>query len=313
MKNNKKIYLVTMLALLVCGQELSAMGSARKAAQRIWDYKFALVGTGLVGNAVHEYKSSREWVKQELIRVIKTSAISVAPKSEWPRLLKSLYGVGDTIPDMQLFFVRYQDNSLIPCIESGRIDNIVCFRINDAGQLALMSSKPNEFGFCAEDIYPIIKHEEEHVKARHVEQKLAVQAAFTPFNFFMGAGAYKAASACSKGVFGPKKLAVECVAAGVGLGAYCFARMSNYYLEKAHDRQCERVADGAVLGSDEKLIKTHLSFFERAKAIREELKKDNPSHETLDDMHPFDRPHLTDSERILAAQAELARREVAKK
>ena len=313
MKNNKKIYLVAMLALLVCGQELSAMVSARKAAQRIWDYKFALVGIGLVGNAVHEYKSSREWVKQELMRVIQTSQIAGVPEMEAPKLLKSLGEVGNTIPDMQLFFVRYQDDSLIPCMESGRIDNIVCFRINDAGQLALMSSKPNRFGFCAEDLYPIIKHEKEHVEERHVEKKLAVKAAFTPFNFFTGACTYKAISSCARKVSGSKQLAVECVAVGAGLGAYWCAHMSNYYVEKAHDRHCERVADGAVLRSDEKMIKTHLSFFERSKKIREELKKEDPFRRTLDDMHPLERPHLTDSERIVAAQAELARREAAQK
>ena len=313
MKNNKKIYLLTALTMLACGQELSAMGAARKAAQHLWDYKFALVGTGLVGNAAFEYKHSREWVKQELMRVIQTSPIARVPKNEAPKLLKSLHEVGNTIPNMKLFFVRYQDNSLIPCIESSRIDNIVCFRINDAGQLALVSSKPNRFGFCAEDLYPIIKHEKEHVESRHVEERLAVKAAFTPLNFFAGVGAYKAVSACAQRVSGPKKLAVECVAAGVGLGTYCCARMSNYYAEKAHDRHCERVADGAVLRSDEEMIKTHLSFFERAEKIKQELKEEDPSYQTLDDMHPFDRPHLTDSKRILAAHAELARREVAKK
>lgn len=301
------------LTVLACGQELSAMGAARKAAQFAWNNKFALVGTGVVGSAVLEYKASREQVKQELMGIIQTLPIASAPKDEAPRLLKSLYEIGDTIPNMKLFFIRYQDSSLIPCIESSRMDNIVCFRINDAGQLALVSKKPNRLGFCSEDLYPIIRHEKEHVEGRHIEERLAVKAAFTPFNFFAGVGAYKAAASCARKVSGSKKVAAECVAAGVGLGAYFCARMSNYYAEKAHDRHLERVADGAILRSDEKMIKTYLSFFERAQRIHQELKEEDPSYQTLEDMHPLDRSHLTDSERILSAQAELARREAAKK
>ena len=84
MKNNKKIYLLTVFTLLACGQEMSAMGSARKAAQFAWSNKFVLVGTGMVGTAAFEYKNSCKPVKQEPIRVIGTSPIVAAQKHEAP-------------------------------------------------------------------------------------------------------------------------------------------------------------------------------------------------------------------------------------
>lgn len=311
MKIKKNI--VAFLALAAFSQEICAMNAAKKIVHTAWNNKFALVGTGLVGNAVLEYRDAREQIKQELIRIIQTSPIAVAPQSEGPRLLEALYGIGATIPNMKLFFIRYQDNSLIPCIESGRIDNLVCFRINDAGQLALVSNKPNEFGFCADDLYPIIKHEKKHVEERHVEQKAALKTAFTPFNFFVGIGAYKTVLSGAQKVGGIRSGAAACIAAGMGGVAYCCACMSDFYIEKAHDRYCERVADAAVLSADTKTVKTHLSFFERAQEIRQQCKKEDPSFAMLEDIHPLARPHLTDSERIAAAQNELARREAANK
>jgi hypothetical protein len=308
---NKKICVGMFLALVAFSQEVCAMNAGRKIAQMAWSNKFALVGTGLVGNAVLEYKNARQQIKQQLIRIIKTSPIARVPEREAHRLFPSLTEVGATIPDMQLFFIRYQDDSLVPCIESGRIDNIVCFRINDAGQLALVSSTPNAFGFCADDLYPIIKHEKEHVEKRHIEQKVALKVAFTPFNFFTGVGAYKAVLYGAQKVAGIRSGAAACIAVGMGLGAYYCAHKSNFYVEKAHDRYCEKVADGAVLRADKKTIETQLSFFERSQEIDRQSKKEDPSFKTLEDIHPLSRPHLTDSERIEAARAELARREAA--
>jgi hypothetical protein len=304
MKNNKKIYVLTLLIAVVCHQEMSAMGSAQKVAQHLWNYKFALVGTGFIGKAVLEYQNSREWVKQEVMKAIHTSPKAFIPPHEAPRLLKSLGEVVDTIPDGKLFFIRYQDYFPIPCIESSRIGNLVCFRINEAGQLALLSKQPNRFGFCSEDLYPIIKHENQHMASRHVEGKLSLTAAFTPFNFFTGVGAYKAVAYAARKVSGPKQLVGHCVAAGIGLGAYWCARTSNYSIKKAYDRHCEIVADEAVLRSDEKLIKVHKSLLERAQKISLDLNQGQVSEET----NP-----LTDSERISAAQAELVRRETVKK
>ena len=60
MKNNKKIYLLTALTMLACGQELSAMGAARKATQFIWNNKFALGSIGMVGAAAFEYKKCKQ-------------------------------------------------------------------------------------------------------------------------------------------------------------------------------------------------------------------------------------------------------------
>jgi|GEM_PF-4055299 len=68
MKNNKKVYLLTALAFLVCNQEISAMASARKAVKHL--------GVGLFRANAFEYKKLHSLVKPNLIGAAKTVSIN---------------------------------------------------------------------------------------------------------------------------------------------------------------------------------------------------------------------------------------------
>ena len=110
MKNNKKIYLLTALTMLVCGQELSAMGAARsaaaaamragkvvkekiqnsKVARFVWNNKFAVVGAGLVGNSVVQMQQLHTSVKN-MIEEASTGMYPVAIPKVDEKQIKELY------------------------------------------------------------------------------------------------------------------------------------------------------------------------------------------------------------------------------
>ncbi len=313
MKNNKKIYLLTALALFTYGQEMFAMGAARKAAQRLWDYKFALVGTGLTAACGFEFHNARS--KQEAL--IKAGKITTAGPSEFERTLAIFESDKREIRDRFReagFTVQFADmggRDFQPNMGAGSVGDQAFLVMNTQAMLAFLRGHTE---FSREEMQLILDHELVHAFDRHVEKGLAVESFLPAFNFSVAVGVYKGVSACLGKFGGLRKPIGQLAAVATALGVASAIKMNEQYIKLAHRRSCEWKADGVILNSgDSEKIKTYRGFYQKMKRYDEDQKRCDPRYFTDCDLPFYLRTNPTHDERIEACNKALAELKAAKK
>jgi hypothetical protein len=297
MKNNKKIYMLAVLALFSCKQELSAMGSARHVV---------LAGLKKAAEQVAGY------TPLEVLSTYKQQKKSIKHFKTQEQFLQA------SIP----LFVRNKISTVfrekgieVTCIyHSAGISTLPFLGIESVGSQALLIMNEraieafedqNKEGYTSADMWAVVQHELGHAVYRHDEKKLLgkgscsfIRCVSLPTFFYQNC---ETVNQLLTNTFEGHTEARWGIVAAV-VGSIGTSKKAAVWWDSLLSRCYERQADNFVLRtSDAPTILAHRDFFEK---IRRDMGDEYSWYTSL-------HPRL--SERIAACDKALAELEAAKK
>lgn len=235
-----------------------------RAARFLWNNKFALTGTGIVGYNMNEYKESWDESKTRM-REFSTlcPVVGVSPQvNSYIREQAKSFGI-DSIT-----LVKSKDGYPVPYYAACRLGEDAYIILNAEAEKILNDKV----------IPGILKHELTHIEKRHTEKSMLADAHESSIVFLTGAFGYKLLASCEKYMpaYFRSKLFAQLLAVAGG-AALCFAATKKYELMYlAYSRHFESEADqGVFKTSDRQLIESLRACLieELGQGESEEIKK----------------------------------------